>query len=275
MPELPEVETIKNELLPQVVGRHFAQVNLLWKAALRRPSVAEFLQRLPGRGIEGLSRRGKYLLFHLSGGSSLILHFKMSGLLRLGSPGSDAVTAIFYLDDGQKLFFCDRRKFGSIWLVKDVNLVLGKLGPEPLSPSFTSELLRVTVSRRRVPIKVLLCDQSVIAGIGNMYADEALFAAGVHPMRRGDTLLEGEIQRLHQAIKEVLERGIKNKGASTDTYRRPGGERGIAHHGFKVAHRVGQPCPQCGTPIERIFLRGRGAYFCPLCQPTEPQPRLL
>lgn len=275
MPELPEVETIKNDLRPQVVGRRFERVRLIFPPAVRRPSPQEFLCRLPGRRIKDLARRGKYLLFRLSDGSSLILHFKMSGLLRLGSPGHDRVTAIFYLDDGEKLFFCDQRKFGSLWLVEDEDSVIGKLGLEPLDPSFTPGLLQSLLSRRRVPIKVLLCDQEVIAGIGNMYADEALFAAGIHPLRRADTLLEEEIHRLQRTIREVLKGGIESKGASTDTYRRPDGQTGAAHLGFKVAHRGGQPCPRCGTLIQRIPLRGRGTYFCPLCQPPEPQPKLL
>lgn len=287
MPELPEVETIKNELLPQVTGRSFVWVSLSFPQAVRQPSAEEFLHRLPGRRIEKIQRRGKYLLFRLSEANNLILHFKMSGLLRLGSPKTDPVIAAFYLDDGQELYFCDRRRFGNIWLVENESSVIGELGPEPLSPSFTPEVLQVSTSRRRVPIKVLLCEQQVIAGIGNMYADEALFAARIHPLRRSNTLLEEEIQNLHWAIRKVLEGGIKNKGASTDTYRHLDGEEGKAHLDFKVAHRGGQPCLHCETPIQRTPLRRRGTYFCPACQPCgvssvtqqgqllKPQPRLF
>ncbi|MCL0057844.1 hypothetical protein M1N05_02100 [Dehalococcoidales bacterium] len=145
--------------------------------------------------------------------------------------------------------------------------ILGKLGPEPLEPSFTPQLLAQRLNNRTAPIKALLCDQTFIAGIGNMYADEGLFAAGIHPLRLGKSLSQDEVERLHHALRQILWSAINNKGASLDTYLRPDGEPGIAHFQFQVAHRGGEPCPACGTPIERIPIRNRGSYFCSKCQP--------
>ena len=271
MPELPEVETIKNELAPRITGLHFVGVDLLWEKAVHVPSPVEFCKHLAGQHIKECGRRGKYLLLRLSGESTLVVHLKMSGVLVLKPSHATYhkhTTAVFRLDDTAHLHFVDQRKFGTLWLVKDENEVIGKLGPEPLDALFTKAFLRRLSSQRRVPIKVLLCDQHAIAGIGNMYADEALFAARIHPQRSASALSDDEVARLHQSIVEVLEKGIKNKGASTDTYRRPGGETGGAHTEFNVAHRKAQTCPRCGAPIQRIALRGRGTYFCPECQLT-------
>ena len=277
MPELPEVETIRNELSPLITRHRIIGLNLFWQDAVREPSVWEFRQRIIGKMIKGIHRRGKYFLFQLSGDETLIIHLKMTGVL-LAQPTPTTpkkhTTAIFQLDGGVDLYFIDQRKFGSIWLVKDVNTVIGKLGPEPLDASFVPAVLRKLSVKRRIPIKTLLCDQHAIAGIGNMYADEALFSARIHPLKKANTLTDSEIDRLHAAIKEVLERGIQNKGASTDTYRRPDGNTGNAHTEFNVAHRYEEACPVCGSPISRIRLGGRGTYFCPDCQRDESQGRL-
>lgn len=270
MPELPEVETIRNELIPQVVGRQFISVILLREGVVREPSPTEFCRKLAGRRVENINRRGKYLLFQLDNGMSIILHLKMTGVLLLQptlATFEKHTAAVFRLSGGVDLCFIDQRKFGSVWLVKDVNTVIGKLGPEPLNASLTPAALYHLSEKRQAPIKALLCDQHAIAGIGNMYADEALFAARIHPLRKAGALSEDEVHRLYTAIVEVLERGIRSKGASTDTYRRPGGETGDAHSEFKVAHRRGEVCPRCHIPIQRIVLRGRGTYFCPECQP--------
>lgn len=269
MPELPEVETIKNCLLPQVAGRRFTDVTLLWPRLVRAPSPEEFRQRLAGQTIKDVSRRGKYLLFHLSEGEKLILHLKMTGVLLL-QPSSASVEphtrAMLHLDNGADLRFCDQRKFGAIWLVRDEMTVLGKLGVEPLSDNFTPEALGKLLQRHAMPIKALLFDQNIIAGIGNMYADEALFAAGISPLRRAKDLSAEEAKRLHQAIQQVLTAAIGHGGASVNTYQQPDGQRGLAHFFFKVAHRRGDRCYVCHTPIDRITVRGRGTYFCPGCQ---------
>jgi formamidopyrimidine-DNA glycosylase len=265
MPELPEVETIRNELEPYVVGRTVKGLSFPWEGIVRRPSLEEFRNRLIGQKITGLGRRGKYLIFSLSSGQALVTHLKMTGSLWLKDP-EKFVRAVIQLDDGTNIYFRDPRKFGIMWLVDDEESVGVKLGPEALGPDFTAEVLAEKLKKRTAPIKALLCDQSLVAGIGNMYADETLFLAKIHPMRAGGSLSKEEIKRLYKAIQKVLRAGINEKGASTDTYFRPSGQKGSAHWQFRVAHRRGENCPVCGTPLERIAVRNRGSYFCPKCQ---------
>jgi len=268
MPELPEVETIKNELVPHLVGRQITAASLFWDGIVRQPSVEEFRSRLIGQKITGIGRRGKYLIFGLTSGEALIIHLKMSGSLLL-KPPERFTRAILHLDGGTELFFRDPRKLGVMWLVGDKNTIISKLGPEPLEAEFTPQLLAQRLSQHTAPIKALLCDQGFVAGIGNMYADEALFRARIHPLRSGKSLSQPEIERLHHAIQQVLRSAINNKGASVDTYFRPDGQIGTAHFEFKVAHGLGKNCPNCGTPISRIPIRNRGSYFCPKCQSPE------
>ncbi len=273
MPELPEVETIKNDLRPVVEGRRFTSVSLFWPRIVIGPSAEELCQRLPGQVIEEVARRGKYLIFRLAGGESLALHFRMSGslLLRKKTVASTEpnryVTAVFGLDGGLEMLFCDRRKLGTVSLVKDEREIATKLGPEPLDASFTPKVLRERLGKRKAPIKAVLCDQKFVAGIGNMYADEALFFASIHPLRPANSLSEEETKRLHRAIRQVLNKAIGSAGATISDYRRPGGEPGSQQYAFYVAHRGGQTCKVCATPIERIPVRNRGTYFCPQCQP--------
>ncbi len=269
MPELPEVETVKNELLPYVVGHRIIGVTLIWEGIVRQPSAEEFRSRIIGQEITGITRRGKYLIVGLSSGDLLIIHLKMTGSLIVGQDSSESpkfTRAIIHLDKDTNIFFRDPRKLGIIRLVKDKNSIVDKLGPEPLEADFTPQLLAQRLAKRKAPIKALLCDQGFIAGIGNMYADEALFAAKIHPLRTGASLSQEEVECLHTAIRQVLWSAIGNKGASTDTYFRPDGTRGTAHFEFKVAHGRGKTCPNCGTPIKRIAVRNRGTYFCPKCQ---------
>ncbi|MBA7616431.1 Formamidopyrimidine-DNA glycosylase [subsurface metagenome] len=267
MPELPEVETIKNELLPHILGREVTAVTLLWEGIVRQSSVEEFCSRVIGQRITGLTRHGKYLLFSLSSGEILVMHMKMTGSLLLDSSDDRFTRAVIHLGDGTKFYFRDPRKFGAMWLTGDENTVVDRLGPEPLEDGFTPEVLAQRLHNRVAPIKAVLIDQSFLAGIGNMYADEALFAAGIHPLRQGGSLTQDEIERLHSAIKQVLWAAIGNKGASVRNYFRPSGEPGTAHYEFSVAHGRGKKCPNCGTPIRRITVRNRGTYFCPNCQP--------
>ena len=270
MPELPEVETIRSELLPYGVGRQISAVTLFWDGIVRQPSVAEFRSRLVGQRITGLSRRAKYLIFNLSGGGVLIIHLRMTGSLLLKSSSSEPdkfIRAIIYLGGDTTIHFRDPRKFGRMWLAEDAASVLPELGPEPLVADFTPQILAQRLGKRSAPIKALLFDQSFIAGIGNMYADEALFAAKIHPLRSGKSLSREEVERLYRAMQQVLRAAINDKGASVENYFRPGGELGTAHFQFQVAHRLsGEFCPVCGTPIERIPVRNRGTYFCPRCQ---------
>ncbi len=267
MPELPEVETIKNELSPHVIGRQITAVTVINSKPVREPTTEEFQKRLPGQRIDSLERRGKYLVFHLSSGSALIVHLKMTGALLLNPDQIDHyVRVVFHLDDDSQLAFSDRRRLGAVWLVENEQSVIGKLGPEPLAPGFTIQALAGRLQKHKAPIKAVLLDQAFIAGIGNMYADEALFAAKIHPLRQANTLSPKEIKTLYEAIVHVLRSAIDSKGASTDTYKRPDGQRGTAHLGFSVAHRGGKACPICGTPIQRLAIRNRGSYYCPHCQ---------
>jgi formamidopyrimidine-DNA glycosylase len=272
MPELPEVETIKNDLRPLIEGRRFTGVSFTWPRMVLAPTVDEIVRRLPGQTIREADRRGKYLVLRLESGESLVLHMRMTGSLRVRPAGEASggtityVTAVFSLDDGKELVFCDRRKLGTVSLLEDEGVLETKLGPEPLDASFTPEALKERLVGRTAPIKALLCDQGFIAGIGNMYADEALFRSRLHPLRQGGSLSKAEIRRLRIAIVEVLEKGIRNAGASISDYRRPNGESGNQQDAFDVAHRGGQPCKVCSTPIERIVVRNRGTYFCPKCQ---------
>jgi formamidopyrimidine-DNA glycosylase len=269
MPELPEVETIKNELAPWVVGQSFTKVTILDDKLVCGGSTEEVRRGLIGQKIESLGRRGKYLIFHLSNGKSLIIHLRMTGSLLLNPKGVDHYArAVFHLSNGHRLVFSDRRRLGLIWLVDDAHTVVGKLGPEPLDKSFTPGILGRRLSRRHIPVKAALLDQGIVAGIGNMYADEALFAARIHPLRKADALSPREVQTLHNSIRKILKAAIGSKGASVDTYVRPEGELGTAHFDFKVAHRGGEPCLVCGSTIERLPVQNRGTYFCPRCQPS-------
>ena len=272
MPELPEVETIKNELASSVVGRCINGVTLNWEGMVAYPSAKKFCQGILGKRIVGLKRRGKYLIFNLDNGDLLIIHLKMTGALILGNDLShqpEYTRAVIRLDNGDCVYFRDPRKFGKMRLVKDGTDIIGKLGIEPLEDSFKTGTLVKLLSKRKAPVKMVLLDQTVIAGIGNMYADEALFAAKIHPLRRADSLSYEEIGSLYRAIRKVLRAAIVSKGASVNTYYRPDGGKGTAHFYFKVAHRRGENCYKCGEPLEYIKVRNRGTYFCRQCQPKK------
>jgi len=272
MPELPEVETIKNELAPWVVGQSFTQVIILDSKLVSGDYAEKLCRELIGQKIESLGRRGKYLIFHLSVGRSLIMHLRMTGSLLLNPRDVDHYArAIFHLSNGLRLVFNDRRRLGKMWLVDDADTVVCRLGPEPLDDNFTADILGQRLSRHHIPIKAALLDQCIVAGIGNMYADEALFAARINPLRKVDSLSPIEVRTLHNCIRRVLGTAISSKGASVDTYVRPDGELGTAHFDFKVAHRGGETCPVCDCTIERCVVQNRGSYFCPSCQPLSPE----
>ena len=268
MPELPEVETIKHELSPQIVGRSFTSVIVFDCKIMSGMWTAELRRQLIGQAVCGIARRGKYLLFNLSGGQSLVMHLRMTGTLLLNPEALDRhVRAVFGFSNGVQLVFKDQRRLGLIRLVEDAEAVVAKLGPEPLDQSFTPRLLAELLKKRHIPIKAALLDQSIIAGIGNMYADEALFAARIHPLRKADALSTREIATLCHAIRHILQKAVAAEGASVNTYVTPQGHLGSAQFHFKVAHKLGEPCPGCGRPITRVSVRGRGSYFCPGCQP--------
>jgi formamidopyrimidine-DNA glycosylase len=172
-----------------------------------------------------------------------------------------------HLDNGTSVYFHDPRKFGKMWLDKDTKAVSSQLGPEPLDENFTMSVLGSILEKRKAPVKAVLLDQAIIAGIGNMYADESLFEARIHPMKPANSLSKVELKRLYLAIQLVLRKALEKKGASVRNYIRPDGAPGTAHDEFNVAHGVGKNCPRCGMSIERIVVRGRGTYVCPRCQP--------
>lgn len=264
MPELPEVETVVRGLRGPLVGRTFTGVTVRWPNCIKTP-IPELKQRLPGQRIEAITRRGKYLWFHLSDGGSLFLHLKMSGDLLVvpaAEPDHPHVRTIFDLDNGHQLRFKDMRKFGRVYLVDDPRAVIGKLGPEPLADDFGPEQFVALFARRKGRLKPLLLNQEFLAGVGNIYADESCHLARLDPRRQVDTLTADELNRLYRAIRQALSRGIIHKGASLDDVYR-GGE---FQNYFQVYDRAGQPCLNCGAEIQKIVLAGRGTYFCSNCQ---------
>jgi len=270
MPELPEVETIRRGLIsgsdgvPSLVHQRITSVDLFWPKTVASPDPLQFIQGLQQREIVNLSRRGKFLLINLDHGT-LIFHLRMSGDLRMqpaGEPTQKHDRLQLNFNSGWKLVFNDTRKFGRAWLTEDPQKVLSGIGPEPLDPDLTPDKFDAMLQVRSRQIKPLLMDQRFIAGLGNIYIDEALFSAGIHPLRRSDTLTQPEAERLLAAIHEVLQQGILAKGASIDWVYR-GGD--FQNH-FQVYKRTGSPCPRCGTPIQRIVVGQRSTHFCPVCQ---------
>lgn len=268
MPELPEVETIRRELDPKVVGRTIVGVEVEWEGSIACLSREKFEREIGERRILGLRRRGKYLLFDLSGGWTLLVHLGMTGALLLRPSGGTKVKhdrALFLLDDEHILHFEDARKFGRLSLARDEQEVVGHLGPEPLAldlPGFM-ELM----GQRRGMIKPLLLNQRFLAGLGNIYVDEVLFQARLHPLRRVESLSRKEIRALYRAIQGVLKQALEDGGTTFDgAYVRPCGRWGEHQERLQVYGRKGEPCPRCKTPIERIKMGGRGTYLCPRCQ---------
>ena len=275
MPELPEVETIVNDLKPLVEGRSIAQVDLLFPRAVERPSPKAFIEAVEGKRIARLRRRGKYILLELDDGSVLAVHLRLTGRLLFNAPRDERhLKAVFYLDGGDRLVFADPRKLGRLYWAPKAEDVVGHLGPEPLDESFTPEVLAQRLNGRRCSIKGLLLDQRAIAGLGNIYTDEALFLAGIHPQRPASSLSWEEIERLHGAIQEVLRQGIERRGTTFSDYRDAFGRQGQNQASLNVFRRAGKPCPRCGTEIKRIRVAGRGTYFCPVCQPLTPYKAL-
>ena len=271
MPELPEVETIRRDLLPHVVGRTIAGFRLSPGASrvIRDVPASAFARRITGRRIDDITRRGKYLLFRLDGTRPplyLAVHLRMTGSLlyrRPGDPPDAYVRAVIALDDGSELRYADLRKLGQMWIVESPEEAVGALGPEPLDAAFTAPRLREASSHRHAPIKAVLLDQRAIAGLGNIYTDEALFAAGIHPLRPADSLSEAEVKRLHRAIRRVLNDALGNRGSSFRDYVDAAGREGTHQLRVKVFRRTGQPCYVCGTEIARIKVGGRSTHFCP------------
>jgi formamidopyrimidine-DNA glycosylase len=276
MPELPEVETIARSLRegrpnqPSILGKRIVDVNLLWRRTLATPSSEEFKTGLTGQVVQEVGRRGKFLTISLSANQTLLLHLRMSGDLVLRSnesPPAPHDRLILSFEDNLCLAFNDTRKFGRVWLVSDPQPVLESLGPEPLDPSFTAEDLFYRLRAYHRQLKPLLMDQTFLAGLGNIYTDEALHMAGIHPLTPSDSLTSLEANRLWQSIRHVLQEGIRLSGASIDWVYR-GGE--FQNH-FRVYKRTGEPCPICGAGIKKIIVGQRGTHYCPNCQVSPPE----
>jgi formamidopyrimidine-DNA glycosylase len=273
LPELPEVETLVGDLRPLLVGRTFTSCELRFPSIVRYPEPEAFAAAVPGRRIAAVSRRGKYLFHHLEGGDLLVVHLGMTGQWRYVDPTQaepDHLHAVFGLDDGMQLRYRDVRRFGRLLLGTLEELLearaLPRLGPEPIDPAFGPADLYLKFRSRRAPVKALLLDQSVVAGVGNIYADESLFRARIRPDRPAGTLSRKAVGRLRQELDLTLSEGIANRGSSVDSYRDAWGELGSQQERLCVYGRAGQPCFRCGRPLSLIRLAGRSTVFCRRCQ---------
>jgi formamidopyrimidine-DNA glycosylase len=304
MPELPEVEHTARQLRDTIIGATIVGTQVFWERTISRPDLPEFLAEIEGQRIIAVRRRGKLLILDLSGDALLTIHRRMTGNLLLLPPGyeidtslreqdlaawntrgptfhradqdSDAIDpvhlrycrACFNLADGRRILYTDPRKFGRIalWPRARESQAFEGYGLEPLEDEFTTEELARSLAGRAGAIKPLLLNQAVIAGIGNIYADEALFYASIHPLRSAASLTQDELRLLRDGIVTVLTLAIKNGGTSFNEYRDLWGEAGESYNHVLVYQRDGKPCPRCGTPIERIVVAQRGTHFCPHCQ---------
>ena len=278
MPELPEVETIRSQLAPLVEGRVLQRLlidDARWCAPLLPGELAAAVDE---RRIERLGRRGKYLVFELEGDVFLVCHLRMTGALLYDPPAGEPYARVrFDLGDGHHLLFCDPRRFGTGELAAGADALerffAARLGVEPLSDEFTPERLRDLARGRRAPVKAFLLDQTKVAGVGNIYADEALFRARIHPLRPAGALKRAQLAALRDAVVASLRAGIGAGGASIDDFRHADGVRGSFQEEFLVHRRRGEPCPQCGGAIVKFVAAGRGTYACETCQPPPRRRR--
>jgi formamidopyrimidine-DNA glycosylase len=276
VPELPEVETIRSRLAPRVSGRRIERVEI-FDHRLTRPEPPDAVAAtLTGERILDVRRRGKYLVFVFESGRHLLVHLRMTGAVQYpaeGGPDSDPYRrAVVRLDDGSDIAYRDVRRFGTWLLLEPGELEhhwRGRLGREPLEREFTTASLAKALAGRRLAIKAALLDQRAVAGVGNIYADEALWRAKIHPLRPAGSLTKDELAALRKGVKKALEVGIARQGASLRDYRDPDGRRGRMQQEFRVYGRENEPCPRCGTPIEKIRAAGRGTWYCPYCQPLD------
>ena len=269
MPELPDVEVMRRYLLGQgLVGRRFTGAVILWHKAIKGSSLEDFVLGITQRRIEEVDRRAKLLIVRLDDGQCLIFHMRMTGSLLLESSSiarHPMTRNYFLLDDGRELRFVDPRKLGTLRLLEDEGQATKNLGPEPLDPSFTPQVLMDRLKGRKAPIKALLCDQGVIAGIGNIYADEILFASAVHPLAPGGNLKTKQTKRMHQATVSILSKAIDNL-ADLASRGSPPTESVEGLSTLMVPRKKDEPCRVCAAPIQRVPVRGRSTYFCLNCQ---------
>jgi formamidopyrimidine-DNA glycosylase len=275
MPELPEVQTIVNDLIAAgVVGRRIASVTVRWPGVVDGLNASAFRRRLTGRSIQGIYRRAKFIVWQLDDETVMLVHLRMTGRFRFAAPRSRFAQhehIALRLDDGRQLRFHDTRKFGRFYLPADPDARMAHLGPEPLDPKFTARRLGQQFAGRHRRLKPLLLDQRFIAGLGNIYVDEALWDAGLHPLRTADSLDEVDVRRLHRAIRKVLRRGLNNLGTTlgtgATTFYSLAQNRGRNKDQLKVFRRTGKPCPRCRGPVARLMVGQRSTHICAACQP--------
>jgi formamidopyrimidine-DNA glycosylase len=269
MPELPEVETVVRDLRPRITGATIVDATTLWARTLRGIAPEQFADGVAGRRIEGVGRRAKQIVVELSGGAFLTIHLKMTGQLFVvpqGGREDPYVRLVLFLEDGREIRFRDIRKFGKVGLyVADDADPFAKIGPEPLSDAFTVRAFRRRLRSRKGRLKPLLLDQTFVAGIGNIYADEALWAARLHPLRTARTLRPADERRLWIELRRILAEAVIRRGSSIDDYTAPDGDGEMQEH-LAVYQRSGEPCFRCGRPIRRIVVGGRATHFCSWCQ---------
>lgn len=273
MPELPEVEGVRGYLDPLLRGRTVTAVDVPQPKIVAHPSAGELVAALTGRRFAGVGRRAKFLLMQLDNGGTLVLHLRMTGLplvVPAGTPVEKHTHLILRLDNGSEFRYIDPRRFGRFWLLaageEDAFTGMAKLGPEPLGPEFGSAVLSAALAGRRTAVKACLLDQSLVAGIGNIYGDEILFAAGVRPDRPAASLKKAEVSRIARQTVAVLTAAVEKDRLTIDEYQAQHGAELRDAERLNVYGREGEPCLKCGTPIERQTIAQRSSYFCPHCQ---------
>ena len=273
MPELPEVETVRTQLEPVLVGRRLERVEILDGRLTRPDDPAAVAAQLEGERVAAVQRRGKYVVVRFESGRVLLIHLRMTGSLRHARdgelPDDPYRRAVVKLDDGSDVAYRDVRRFGTWLLLEPDELetyLARRIGVEPLEPTFTTRVLAARLAGRRAPIKAAILDQRTVAGVGNIYADEALWHARVHPQRPAGELDADELRALHRGIRRALQTGIARQGATLRDYAQPNGDAGSMQDEFKVYGRDGEPCPRCRAPIDKTRVGGRGSWFCPHCQ---------
>jgi formamidopyrimidine-DNA glycosylase len=273
VPELPEVETVRTALAPVLEGRRIAAAEILDERLTRPEPAAAVAAELEDEEVAAVRRRGKYLLLELASGRTLAVHLRMTGSFRTAPPEAlepdPHRRALLVLDDGTLVAYRDVRRFGTWNLLGPAErgaYLAERLGPEPLDGEFTAATLAALLASRRAPVKAVLLDQRSVAGIGNIYADEALWRARIHPATPARELEPTEVRALHRSVRSALRAGIARQGATLRDYRAPSGEAGSMQDEFRVYGRAGLPCPRCGFAVERTVLGGRGTWYCPRCQ---------
>jgi formamidopyrimidine-DNA glycosylase len=277
VPELPEVETVRVHLEPVLVGRRFDRVEIRDPRVTRPEEPLQVAAELEGEVVAAVDRRGKYLVVRFESGRVLLIHLRMTGTMGHmsgGAPEYDPhLRVVVNLDDGSDVVYRDIRRFGT-WLLlepgEETDYLAQRLGEEPLTRAFTPASLAARFDRRRAPVKAALLDQRAAAGMGNIYADEALWRARIHPLRAAGDLDQDELKRLHKAVREALKAGIARQGTTLRDYRAPDGSEGTMQEALKVYGREGEPCYRCGAQIGKTRAAGRGTWYCPSCQPLVP-----